>query len=247
MHKKIRVGAVSYLNTKPLIYGFEAGMMKENIELIYDYPARIARMLLHNEIDLGLVPVAILPRLKEGHIITDYCIGSEGAVGSVCIFSEVKLAEAEKVLLDYQSRTSVCLVKILLKEYWNLRPELIDAGKNFRDKITGKTAGLVIGDRAFEQRQISPYVYDLGFYWKEYTGLPFVFAAWVSNKKLDEAFTSSFNDACKAGLGRIDEIVNNIPYPLFDLKKYYTEYVSYDFNTDKKQGMKLFLEKLSSL
>src|SRR5689334_3017766 len=113
MDKKVRVGAVSYLNTKPLIYGFEEGMMKDEIELVYDYPARIAAMLLQDEIDVGLVPVAIIPLLKESYIITDHCIGADGKVGSVGLFSDVPIEQVTKVLLDYQSRTSVLLVRLL--------------------------------------------------------------------------------------------------------------------------------------
>src|SRR5881398_2387340 len=109
MKTKVRVGAVSYLNTKPLIYTLENGAMQDEIELINKYPSRLAQMLLDDEIDVGLVPVAIIPRLKEAYIITDFCIGSVGAVASVCIFSEVPMEKIERVLLDYQSRTSVQL------------------------------------------------------------------------------------------------------------------------------------------
>jgi chorismate dehydratase len=80
VQKKIRVGAVSYLNTKPLIYGFEHGKMENEVDLIIDYLSRIASMLLENKIDIGLVPVAIIPQMKEYHIISDYCIGSLGGV-----------------------------------------------------------------------------------------------------------------------------------------------------------------------
>ncbi len=117
MERKVRVGAVSYLNTKPLIYGIEKGMIKDEAELVIDYPSKIAAMLLNDEIDVGLVPVAILPKMKEHYIISDYCIGSVGAVASVCLFSEVPLHEMKMVLLDYQSRTSVALLKVLIKEY----------------------------------------------------------------------------------------------------------------------------------
>ncbi|HSC37349.1 MAG TPA: menaquinone biosynthesis protein, partial [Chitinophagaceae bacterium] len=174
--RKIKVGAVSYLNTKPLIYGFGQGMMQDEVELILDYPSSIAGMLLEDKIDLGLVPVAIIPRLRESHIISDYCIGAEGEVASVCLFSDVPVGEVTEVLLDYQSRTSVRLAKLLLKEYWKVSPLLTDARADFRDHIRGTTAGLVIGDRAFEQRKLSAYRYDLGEAWKLHTGLPFVFA-----------------------------------------------------------------------
>ncbi|RYD80725.1 MAG: hypothetical protein EOP53_07625, partial [Sphingobacteriales bacterium] len=87
MEQKIRIGAVSYLNTKPLVYGFEKGLMKDEVELFFDYPAKIAAMLLNDEIDVGLIPVAVLPKLKEHHIISDYCIGASQPVASVCLFS----------------------------------------------------------------------------------------------------------------------------------------------------------------
>jgi chorismate dehydratase len=244
---KIKVGAVSYLNTKPLIYGFQQGMMTGSVELTEDYPAHIAAMLLNNEIDVGLVPVAIIPRLKEHYIISNYCIGADGEVASVCLFSDVPIEEAKEVLLDYQSRTSVRLAKILLKEYWKVTPLLTDAKADFRDHIKGNTAGLVIGDRALEQRKVSSYVYDLGKAWKELTGLPFVFAAWVSNKKLDNQFIADFNATTGAGMQVIDKIVAQNPYPLFDLKKYFTQHISYTLDDKKKEGLNLFLEKLKYL
>jgi chorismate dehydratase len=124
---------------------------------------------LNDEIDMGLVPVAIIPFMREYYINGRYCIGSNGNVASVCLFSETPIEKIERVLLDYQSRTSVELAKVLLKEYWKVSPELVDAGLDFRDHIKGTTAGVVIGDRALEQRQHSPYVYDLAEAWK---GLP---------------------------------------------------------------------------
>ncbi len=244
MMRKIKAGAVSYLNTKPLIYGFQQGMMKEEIELIEDYPSNIATMLLNDEIDIGLVPVAIIPKLKEHYIISDYCIGATGEVASVCLFSNVPINEVKEVLLDYQSRTSVQLAKILLKEYWKATPLLTDAKADFREHIKGTTGGLVIGDRAFEQRKVSAYAYDLGKAWKDFTGLPFVFAAWISNKKLDNGFINRFNAATGAGLEEIDSIVRKNPYFLFDLKRYFTEYISYTLDDKKTAGLSLFLEKL---
>ncbi|MDQ6888671.1 MAG: menaquinone biosynthesis protein, partial [Bacteroidota bacterium] len=195
MQTKIRVGAVSYLNTKPLIYGFDQGKINEEAELIIDYPSNIASMLLADKIDVGLVPVAIIPELKEYHIISDYCIASDGDVASVCLFSDVPMENIEKILLDYQSRTSVELLKILVKEHWKIHPVFEETAAEYQQEITGTTAALVIGDRALEQRKKSTYIFDLGLEWKKFTGLPFVFAAWVSNKKFNEDFIKIFNEA----------------------------------------------------
>ena len=107
---------MSYLNTKPLLYGIKHGFVIDNMSLVLDYPSKIAAMLLNDEIDVGLVPVAIIPKLSEHYIIGDYCIGAIKQVASVCLFSEEPLAEIKTVILDYQSRTSVALAKILLEK-----------------------------------------------------------------------------------------------------------------------------------
>ena len=104
------------MNTKPLLYGIKRHPVINEIELTEDYPARIAQMLIDDEVDVGLIPVAATLRLKEWYINGDYCIGSNGTVASVWIFSEVPMEEIERVYLDYQSRTSVNLAKVLLKE-----------------------------------------------------------------------------------------------------------------------------------
>ena len=246
MQRKIRVGAVSYLNTKPLVYGFDHGMMAESIDLKIDFPSKIASMLLNDEIDVGLVPVAIIPEMKEYYIVSDYCIGSAGEVASVCLFSEVPVDKIERILLDYQSRTSVELLKILIKNYWHTDPVFENTSGNYQSGISGTTAALVIGDRALEQRKKSTYIYDLGAEWEEYTGLPFVFAAWISNKKLDETFITDFNKANVAGLNNIDAVVRENNFPVFNLKDYYTEYISYNLDEPKKDGLALFLNKLKS-
>jgi chorismate dehydratase len=238
------VGAVSYLNTKPLLYGIERSPLLENTELIIDYPARIASMLLKDEIDIGLVPVAIIPEMPAYYVNTGYGIGCNGPVASVCLFSEVPIDELETVLLDYQSRTSVALVKILLKEYWKINPALRKAGTGFLEEIKGRTGAVVIGDRALRQRSLSPFVYDLGEAWKKMTGLPFLFAAWISNKKLDPDWIKAFDEANGFGVHHIEQVLEGLHTDLFDLKEYYTHYLSYVLDAEKEKGLKLFLEKL---
>ena len=247
MDKRIRIGAVSYLNTKPLLYGIRHSGLMGKIELVEEFPSRIANMLLEDKIDIGLVPVAIIPQLTEAHIITDHCIGAEGEVASVAIFSEVPMEEVTRVLLDYQSRTSVNLARILLKKWWKKDVELITATEDFRSMIGGTTAGVVIGDRALERRKISLYTYDLAAAWKAYTGLPFVFAAWVANKQLPEEFIAEFSRANAFGLAHLTEVVTENPYLTYDLATYYTKNISFDWTTEKRAGLKRFLEELQEL
>ena len=246
MAQKIKVGAVSYLNTKPLIYGFEQGLMKDEVELLIDYPSKIASLLQTNQVDIGLVPVAIIPTLEEHHIVSDYCIGCDGEVASVCLFSEVPLAEVSTILLDYQSRTSVALLKILIREHWKITPELQAAAADYEKNISGTTAGLVIGDRALAQRTRSKYIYDLGSAWKEMTGLPFVFAAWVSNKPISMDFIGLFNTANALGMGHIDEIIAKYSPQYDDLKQYYTRNIMYKLDDSLRKGLNLFIQKLQS-
>jgi len=243
LDKKIKVGIVSYLNTRPLVYGLKLPPISQEIELIEENPARLADLLVANEIDVGLVPVAIIPKLKEYFIVGDYCIGTETEVASVCLFSEVPLNQIQTVYLDYESRSSVALLKWLMKEYWGIQPEIKQAiDDSYRKEIKSTTAGLVIGDRAFEQRKISTFIYDLASEWRSITGLPFVFAAWVSNKPMSSSFIQEFNKANAIGLNHIDDIVSAQHFNLFDLKKYYSLHMSYVLDERKKEGMNLFLQ-----
>jgi chorismate dehydratase len=241
------VAAVSYLNTKPLLFGIKNHPVTDQIELIEDYPSKIAQMLINDEVDLGLIPIAATLKMDQWYQVGEHCIGCDGAVASVCIFSDVPMEEIQKVYLDYQSRTSVNLAKILLKEYWKKEVEYIDAsGEDFRDQIHGNTAGVVIGDRALQQRLHSKYIYDLGETWKAHTGLAFVFAAWISNKELPLAFIESFEEANASGLKNIDKVIAENPFAEFDLKKYYSSCIGYTMDERKRAGMELFLGKLKN-
>ena len=246
--KKIKVGAVSYLNTRPLLYGIErSGELMEQIELVKNYPSQIAKQLLNGDIDVGLVPVAVIPEMNQYFIVSDYCIGAEGNVASVCLFSDVELDKVEKVLLDYQSKTSVVLCKVLLKKYWKKDIVLEDVNQDFTEQITGTTAGVLIGDRSLQQRSKSRYIYDLAGEWKAFTGLPFVFAAWIANKTLPEHFIELFNQKNAEGVNNITAVLESISCSFYDLHTYYTENISYNLSVEKIRGMNLFLELMQQL
>ena len=242
----MRVGAVSYLNTKPLLYGLQHHAISESIELIEDYPANLARALEENTIDIGLVPVAVIPKLPEAHIISNYCIGATGPVASVSIFSQVPMESITSVYLDYQSKTSVNLARILLKNYWKQDVLLLEAPSNFMDLIDGSSAAVIIGDRALEKYNSYAYRYDLAEAWINYTGKPFVFATWVANKPIDEVFIANFNEANKLGLNNIDTVVEQLSHKnnSYDLHTYFTKNISYTLDAAKKEGMAQFLSLL---
>jgi len=244
----LKISAVSYLNTIPFIHGLKQSELIKTIDLQLDYPSICADKLINGTVDLALVPVAVIPKLKEAYIISDYCIGANGAVDTVCLYSDVPIEEIESIALDYQSRTSVALLKILLKEYWQLNPELKKANVGFEENIKGNHAALVIGDRAFALNTKHAYIYDLSAIWKKMTGLPFVFAAWVANTKLPKDFIVSFNKALEKGLSNIDKALalEGDSYPnCKNPEDYLNNKISYNLDVEKQKGMELFLRKIS--
>jgi len=245
VERKIRIGAVSYLNTKPFIYGLENGPIKDQIELTLDYPANLVKLLKEDKIDIGLLPVGALPGLGEYHIVSDYCIGTEGEVASVAVFSEVPMEEIEEVYLDYQSRTSVLLCKLLFEKHWKKSVMFIPAeDEGYIAEIKEKRAGLIIGDRALMNRAKFPYIYDLGLGWKEMTGLPFVFAVWVSLGKFANDFVHKFNESILIGVQHLNlfTIENNAFYTI---SRYYNQNLSYPLDQNKKEGLEKFIKLIS--
>ncbi|HMO41329.1 MAG TPA: menaquinone biosynthesis protein [Saprospiraceae bacterium] len=247
VNKKYKLTAVSYLNTKPLLYGIFKSKIAERIELQLNMPSVCAQKLQEGSADIGLVPVAVIPELATPHIISDYCIGTVGAVQTVCLYGETPIENWNALYLDYQSRTSVELTKVLLGEYWQLHPTLLNAEPGYESKIAGRTGGLVIGDRTIGMNTRYPYVYDLGDIWMRHTGLPFVFAAWVSNRPLDAEFIAEFNEALAQGIAAIPELTFLLPEQQagFDLETYFTRHISYYLDNAKRHALSLFLSKIS--
>jgi len=239
---------VSYLNTKPLLYGLEHGQMSNEVELVLDYPANLVRLLQSNQIDIGLIPVGALPSLGDYHIISDYCIGTEGEVASVAVFSEVPMEEIDTVLLDYQSRTSVMLCKILFEKHWKKKVQFIDAkDESYIDNIHGNVAGLVIGDRALKIRDKFKFKFDLGLAWKEMTGLPFVFAVWVRKKEISGEFIPLFNEANGMGLSKINLIIDYNNESIYPMDMYFRKNISYRLTEGMRESMNLYLSFLKNI
>jgi chorismate dehydratase len=246
LDKKISVGAVGYLNTRPLIHGIMGSPLSKDISLLLDHPANLVRRLLAGEIDLGLIPVGAIPSIPGARFVSDYCIGTEGEVASVAVFSESPLEDIRTLWLDYQSRTSVRLCRILFERHLKIKHiRYLDASDDrYLDAIKGSTAGLVIGDRALRLYDRFPYRYDLGLLWRQFTGLPFVFACWVSNRDLDPDFLERFDEANRAGLSDLDAAVHGISLPEYDMNRYFRENISYRLDHAKREGMRLFLDML---
>lgn len=245
--EKLNVVAVSYLNTKPLLYALRKSVLAEQINLRLEIPSRCAALLENGEADLGLVPVATLPFLEQPVVISDYCIGCVGEVATVCLVGDRPLSEWTTVYLDFHSRSSVQLTKILFREYWKKEVVFLDAQEGYIDQIGGTTGGLIIGDRAFNLENQFDYVYDLGTYWQKHTGLPFVFAAWVSRVALEPSFIAAFNAVLKTGIDHIPALLKELDYPSsIDLPAYFQQHISYTLDDQKKKALSLFLTKIGT-
>ena len=240
----LNISAVSYLNTIPFVYGILKSGRLENFRLDLDVPSVCAEKLKNGEVHVALVPVGAIPDFDDPVIVSEYCIGAVGKVKTVLLLSHKPLEQIDNIYLDYDSRTSVKLVKVLAEHHWKIRPGWINLnpGASFRP---GQLVSLVaIGDKTFELVKEYKYVYDLSDEWFRFTGLPFVFAVWLSKKPLPAIFKDQLNEALSYGLKHkaesLDYFKDKLP-SCDDCLAYLEKNISFLFDEEKKKGMELFL------
>ncbi|SEM92516.1 chorismate dehydratase [bacterium A37T11] len=237
---QINISAVSYTNTKPFIYGLHHAGIPLDINLSLDVPSECAQKLIDRRADVGIVPVAAIPFIPDARIITDFCIGAEGPVNSVFIFSQKPIHTINSLRLDKQSRTSNNLAKVLLHNFWNREVALVLDGQ--------ADAFVEIGDRTFGKTGLYPYVYDLASCWIDFTGLPFAFATWTANRDLPPDFMGAFNKALAYGIAHRAELLRTLPTIAgFDLEKYLMVNLDYHLTDKKRQAIELFLHFITEL
>lgn len=240
MPEKIRISVVSYLNSKPFIYGINHSPIVKKIDLSEDTPADCALKLMTNKVDLGLIPIAAMPAIQNAQIVSDYCIGAKGSVNSVFLFSNSPVQNLAKIWLDLHSRTSNNLCRILCNEYWNVNP-LFEYRKTDIPLLQEQEGMVLIGDRTFGLYNRYEYCYDLSEAWFDMTKLPFVFAAWVSNSLLDDSFVKEFNQALKMGLEERNEVIKMYKNDVFDVKDYLMNRIDFLLDDLKREAIALFL------
>jgi chorismate dehydratase len=248
--KKTRVSIVSYLNSKPFLYGLNNSSISDQLELSVDIPSMVAAKLRTGQTDIGLIPVGALKDLKEYRIFGNFCIGAHGNVRTVVLASETPFDELDTILLDYQSGTSIILARVLARFFWKKQYNFKNTYEGFEnDQIKGKTGGVVIGDRVFEMEKKYSFTLDLSEEWVKFTNLPFVFAVWASNKMLSKDFEKNFNLALDFGIKNISEIVSGeqMNYPYVDINDYFSKNINFILDNDKMEGMKKFLELAGKL
>lgn len=249
---KIRISAVRYANTYPFIYGMSVTGFDRKVDLTTDHPSDCASKLIKREADIGLIPVAALPLVGNYNIITDYCLGAYGKVRTVMLLSNCSFMEIRKIFLDYRSRSSVNLVRILARNFWAASFEWADTSPGFDFlNIADDEAVVLIGDQCFEYEKSYINRIDLAEEWFNYTGLPFTFACWTANRELDKDFIREFNDALAAGVRNIPAVVGKFGQTGTirgdDLFTYLTGNMSFDLNDDKRKAIDLFLRFMNEL
>lgn len=251
MSEKISVSIVNYTNTLPFKWALKRSEFLKSIDLQEDIPSICAQKLKYKQVDIALVPVALLAELDQYYIETDYCIGANGKVDSVKLYSPVPLDQIKSITLDYQSKSSITLTKVLVKFFWKLNVTFLDAKPGFEEDIKNTNAAVIIGDRTFGLEGKHAYEFDLAEEWKTFTGLPFVFAAWVSTEKLPEEFIATFNKVLKNGMDNIEQAVEE-DYAIKNLSKedtltYLTQRIDYKLTDDKRKALSLFLDYINRL
>jgi chorismate dehydratase len=206
MDSPLRIGAVAYLNTKPLIYDLE--LLAPDAELVLDLPSRLADRLGDGGLDVALIPAIEYFRAGTYSIVLDISIASRGPVLSVTLFSRVAWPDIRRVALDEGSRTSAALAQILLRQRYGVRPEVVHLPLDRAAEEVDADAVLLIGDRAM--RACLPgfaHAYDLGQEWHDWTGLPFVYAFWaVREGVVLGAAEEALHEARRRGCAQIGEI-----------------------------------------
>lgn len=249
---KIRISAVRYANSYPLIYGLRVSGIENKAEITIDHPSECAYKLSVDQADIGLVPVAVLPDIKGAEIISNYCIGTQSPVRTVMLLSNDPVAKIKKIYLDYRSRTSTALIRVIAAKFWkkSIIWQLTNPGFDFSS--AGENEGVVIiGDQCFEMEGVYSHSTDLSVEWKKHTGLPFVFAVWAANKKLDPSFINSFNNALEYGIRNIGAAVSKFgeisTMPVEVLVSYLYNNIDYHLDNEKKIAMDTFLSYLRDI
>ena len=249
----VRIGAVSYLNTKPLVHGLQ--QLLPDAEIVYDLPSRLADELATGKLDVALIPSIEYLQQPGYTIISDACIACRGPVYSVQLLSRKPIEEIETLALDEGSRTSVAMVQILLKQQFNLMPRLepFPIGSDISELPSD--AVLVIGDRAMHLSNHGFHeAWDLGEQWCHWSGLPFVFAMWVARQSFSEHFErvqAALSTARDQGLEHLEEIAgeesSHVQLSQSQCLTYLRDNLHFQLGSQEQQGLELFFDQAQKL
>jgi predicted solute-binding protein len=243
----LRVSAVSYLNTWPLVWGFLYGPQQGRFDFRFDLPARCAEALARGEAEIGLVPCAEIERMGL-FFLPDVGIACEGPVRSILLFSKVPFEDIRTLAVDSSSRTSVALVRILLRERYGVTPVLTPQAPQLDAMMRDSDAALVIGDPALrlDPEKLPWRWLDLGSEWTDWTGLPMVFAAWAGRKEALEQpeIRDAFVESWRWGMEHLDKITARAREERgFDpelARTYLKHHIQFELTPRHREGLELF-------
>lgn len=237
----MRIGAVEYLNTKPLIWGLERELPDDG--LVLDRPAALADMLRAGKLDVALIPSIEYLRNPLYQMIPDTCIASRGQVMSVILICRRPTAHMAKVALDTSSRSSIALCRIILTKTCCAAPEFVNWSADTPLEEVDADAILVIGDRAMKLRSRHDHIIDLGEEWERLAGMPFVYAVWAGRNITPQA-ADMLRRAKQEGMRRLAEIASEesrrLDLPESVCLDYLTNRIRYDFGPAERDGLALF-------
>jgi chorismate dehydratase len=239
----VRLGAIGYLNTRPLIAGLEA---ETGFELSYGAPSACAAQLREGRVDLGLIPTVEYARSPEPYyIVPEVGIACRGEVLSVKFLFRGELAAVRRVALDRSSRTSAALLRILLRERHGVVPEFVEAHPDLDGMLAAADGALLIGDLALELEGDRLSQIDLGAEWSAHTGHPFVFAVWAGRRDaLTPAQARRLVQARRHGEGRLEEIARRFadgrgrPRELYE--RYLRQHIRFELGAAELAGLRHF-------
>jgi len=245
---KLRVGIVNFLNSKPLAWGFLKGHHADLFAPTYHPPAMVARMLGQGNLDVGLIPSIEVQRLPQLRVLPDICVAARHEVRSVLLLSRCPPEEIRKVALDQNSRTSVALLRILLRERWNVDPEYLHERADPERMLAEADAALLIGDPALKVDRDRYLVHDLAGEWHALTGLPFVFAVWAVRPEVElPELPFYFKSSLRYGLSSLDILVREAAAELglesSEVREYLTENLSFFLRREEINGLEEFYRR----
>ncbi len=253
----LSIGAVSYLNTKPLIHTL-ADRLGNVGRLTLDLPSRLASDLSAGRLDVALIPSIEFFRGGDYEIISDAVIGCRGPVWSVRLLSRVPVKKIRRLALDEGSRTSAAMVQVLLWEMHGLRPETVPLSINQSPESVDADAILLIGDRAMHPaRGVYQEIWDLGDRWCRWTELPFVFAMWVARKDLarkdvdTDELAAMLEASRDAGLANLESIAakeaGTQGLTKEDLHRYFAENLHFRLGPGERGGLESFRQRATAI
>ncbi len=248
----VRLGAVTYLNARPLAYGLDA---HEQFHIRYDVPSECARLLHARETDVGLIPSIEYLRGPEPYaIVPDLAVASRGPVASVAIYTRREPQDIRTIALDTSSRTSVALALVILLRRFRVRPDSAPMAADLDAMLARADAALIIGDTALFIDHVGAGVnkIDLGEVWTEMTGLPFVYACWTGwPDALTPADVAVLRRARDEGVAQSNAVAAAY-YPddtprQAAARRYLRDNIGYFFGRDEQEGLKTFYRYASEL